>query len=393
MIPTYIGFKKGLYPEEPVIALDAGGTNLRSAIISFNKSGTHELKGFAQSRMPGVDREVDAQEFFNAIADNLGDKPAQCSRLGFVFSYPIEIYPDRDGRLIKFTKEIKAKQVEGCFIGRSLLEVLKKRGNNKIKDIVLLNDTVALPLAGIVALRQRQYSSYVGLVLGTGMNVCYIEKNSNIVKLPNGQVDPSNFQLVNIEAGGYLGGPCGKIDEEFDRGTRDPGLSTYEKMFSGAYLGSLATEVISFAVRDELFSSQFCNGLKKFGGFASRDIDDYLYFPPQGDGFTILAGNMESQDKVLLYFLFDDLIERAAVLTAVVLSSAIIKSEAGFDPTGPVCIVAEGSSFYKMKNFGSRLDYYMKKALSTKGSYYFEINRVDDAVMVGAAAAGLSPCC
>jgi len=393
MIPTYIGFKKGLYPEEPVIALDAGGTNLRSAIISFDKSGTHELKGFTQSRMPGVDREVTAEEFFNAIADNLGDKPAHCSRLGFVFSYPIEIYPDRDGRLIRFTKEIKAKQVEGSFIGRSLLEVLEKRGKNKIRDIVLLNDTVALPLAGIVALRQREYLSYIGLVLGTGMNVCYIEKNSNIEKLPKSQVEPSNFQLINIEAGGYLGGPCGKIDAEFDRGTRDPGLSTYEKMFSGAYLGSLATEVIRFAAGDRLFSGKFCNSFEKFGSFASKDIDDYLYFPPQGESLAKLAENMDGQDKILLYFLFDALIERAAVLTAIVLSSAIIKSDSGFDPTDPVCIVAEGSSFYKMKNFGPRLDYYMKKALSTKGSYYFEINRVDDAVMVGAAAAGLSPCC
>ena len=393
MIPTYIGFKKGLYPQEPVIALDAGGTNLRSAIISFDKNGNHELKDFTQSRMPGVDREVTAQEFFNAIADNLGDKPAQCSRLGFVFSYPIEIYPDRDGRLIRFTKEIKAKQVEGRFIGRSLLEVLEKRGHNKIKDIVLLNDTVALPLAGIVALRQRQYSSYAGLVLGTGMNVCYIEKNSNIAKLPSGQVDPSNFQLINIEAGGYLGGPCGQIDAEFDRGTRDPGLSTYEKMFSGAYLGSLATEVIKFAVRNGLLSSQFSNGFEKFGSFASKDIDDYLYFPPQGESLSKLAENMESQDKLLFYFLFDALVERAAILTAIVLCASIIKSEAGFDPCDPVCIVAEGSSFYKMKDFGHRLDYYMKKSLSAKGSYYFEINRVDDAVMLGAAAAGLSPCC
>ena len=393
MIPTFIGFQKDLYPLEPVIALDAGGTNLRSAIISFNKEGGHELRNYTQSEMPGVEREVTAEEFFSAIADNLQDKPEFCKRLGFVFSYPIEIYPDRDGRLIRFTKEIKARQVEGRFIGKGLMEELNKRGNNNIEEIVLLNDTVALPLSGIAALRQRQFSSYIGLVLGTGMNICYIEKNSNITKLPRPTLDPDSYQLVNIEAGGYLKGPCGVIDREFDRSTRDPGYSTYEKMFSGAYLGSIVTEVTRFAVKDSMFTAGFCRAFNRFEGFASKDIDDYLYFPPLDARLISLLEKMDEKDRILMHFLLDAMVERAAVLTAIALSSSIIKTDTGYDPCSPVCIVAEGSSFYKMKNFGPRIDYYMKKALSAKDLYHFEIKRVEDAVMVGAAVAGFSPCC
>ena len=393
MYPTFIGFEKGLQPDEPVLALDAGGTNLRSAIVSFDENGRHKLSRLSRTRMPGIESEATIEQFFSAIADNLEDKIRDCRKIGFVFSYPIEIFPNRDGKLIRFTKEIKARQVEGQFIGKKLKEELSHRGYKNVKDIVLLNDTAASLLAGITAFKQRQYSSYIGFVLGTGMNACYIESNSNIKKLPEGQLDSQNFGLVNIEAGQYLKGPLGLIDKEFDSKTLNPSLSTYEKMFSGAYLGALTTEVIRFAVMDGLFSGGFAKVFNEFEGFKSKDIDDYLYFPPQDERLVILLKKMDSRDMILLHYLFDSMIERAAILASIVLASAIIKADAGHDPCNPVCIVAEGSSFYKMKNFHSRLDFYIKKILSVKGIYNFEINKVDDAIMIGAAVAGISPCC
>ena len=77
--------------------------------------------------------------------------------IGFVFSYPLEIFPDKDGRLIRFTKEIKAKEVEGEFIVKNLLSAIKKQGFGSNKKIILLNDTTASLLASILAFQNREY--------------------------------------------------------------------------------------------------------------------------------------------------------------------------------------------------------------------------------------------
>ena len=83
-----------------------------------------------------------------------------------------------DGRLLKWTKEMKAPEVIGRFIGKGLLEALGRGGAGK--SVVLLNDTVATLLAGKAADKKR-YGSYVGFILGTGTNIAYLEKNENIL--------------------------------------------------------------------------------------------------------------------------------------------------------------------------------------------------------------------
>ena len=101
-------------------------------------------------------------------------------RIGFCFSYPTEIFPDKDGRLLQFCKEVQAPEVIGQIIGKSLLEAL----GTPDKKIVLLNDTVATLLSGKSASFGRTYDSFMGYILGTGTNTCYIEANRNILKNP-----------------------------------------------------------------------------------------------------------------------------------------------------------------------------------------------------------------
>jgi hexokinase len=160
-------------------------------------------------------------------------------------------------------------------------------------------------------------------------------------------------------------------------------------MFSGAYLGGLAEEVLRFALRDGVFSKNFSENFNNSFVIESKYIDGYLYFPPKDFKMLKLLEKMDDSDRIKLYYLFDNLIERAALLVSVVLASAILKSNKGIDPCHPVCITAEGSSFYKMKNFQSRVDSYMQRILGERGTYYYEINRVENAVLCGAAAAGL----
>jgi hexokinase len=172
-------------------------------------------------------------------------------------------------------------------------------------------------------------------------------------------------------------------------------------MFSGAYLGGLAQTVLKYAARDGLFSDRFTGNLYSLKNLESRDIDDYLNYPPENKKLADLIPGMSEEDKASLYFLFDSLIERAAVLSSIILAASAIKEDAGYNPCAPICMVADGSSFYKMKNFKTRVEYYLNKILSkhhlitdTESSghpdeIYYEIHAVEEAILKGAAAAAL----
>ena len=304
MYPTFIEFNNKIPKNKPVIVLDAGGTNLRSAVFYFDADKKPVVSKYRQTLMPGLRSEVSKDEFFNIIADSISDILHESERIGFVFSYPIEIFPNRDGRLVRFTKEIKAKEVEGQFIGENLMRVIRNRGFKNIKSVVLLNDTVASLLSGISSFQDREFSGYIGLVLGTGMNACYIEKNSNIKTDILSGLPRKGYQLINIEAGQYLKGPLSKIDEAFDAKTLNPALSTFEKMFSGAYLGGLAHTVLGFAAADGLFSGKFTKDLYNLENLNSWDLDDYLYFPPENKKIADLVSGMSEKDKVVYVLSF-----------------------------------------------------------------------------------------
>jgi len=124
MIPTYIEADNKFLTGVPVVAVDAGGTNFRSALVEFNTQGKLEIKNLVNSKMPGLEGEISKDEFFNIIADYVKSNAELADRIGFCFSYPTEILPDKDGRLLQFCKEVQAPDVVGTLIGKNLLETL-----------------------------------------------------------------------------------------------------------------------------------------------------------------------------------------------------------------------------------------------------------------------------
>ena len=150
MIPTYIYTEDSIPVGESVIVLDAGGTNFRVATIRFDKPGIPTITKYKKFPMPGTgnDGNVSKLDFFDRIAGFMEESASDSSKIGFCFSYPTEIYPTGDGKLLYFAKEVKAPEVEGSMIGENLLDALQRKGIKDEKDIVILNDTVATLLAG-----------------------------------------------------------------------------------------------------------------------------------------------------------------------------------------------------------------------------------------------------
>ena len=248
MIPTYIEAENQFLTGIPVVAVDAGGTNFRAALVKFNKLGKLEINNLVNAKMPGLEGEISKTEFFNTIAGYIRSNAELSDRIGFCFSYPTEILPDKDGKLLQFCKEVQAPEVVGELIGKSLLETL----GMEEKQIVLLNDTVATLLAGKSASFNRDYDSYIGFILGTGTNTCYIESNRNIGKLKD--LDPSKNQIINIESGNFGKVPQTDLDIIFDKTTINPIDYKFEKMFAGGYFGGLCLTVLKAAAKEGVFT-------------------------------------------------------------------------------------------------------------------------------------------
>ncbi len=389
MLPTFIEVEREVPKNRPVIVLDAGGTHFRVAVVRFNEQGSARIEKFRKYPMPGVGGKVGKQEFFRTMAAYLEPVQEAAETIGFCFSYPAEMQRNKDGKLIFLSKEIQAEGVLGEPIGAGLLGALRDGGFKGKKRVVVLNDTVATLLAGRSVLARRSFDGYIGFILGTGSNACYVESNRNISTV--GRLDPAGSQIVNLESGNFSLAPRGDVDLLFDSTTANPGRYTFEKMYSGAYFGPLCLQVIKEAAGRGLLSSQTRESLRTVTTLSTKDLDTLLTWPESEDYplSQVLTGAGKA-DGLVLYHLLDTLVERSARLAASALAAVVLQSGKGDDPYRPVCITADGSVFYGLKFLRERIICRLLEFLSGRQDRYFEILKVENAPLIGAAVAGLT---
>lgn len=385
MIPSFITSGKPVKTGKPVVVLDAGGTNLRAAIVSIDANGKPTIGSFFKQPMPGTASEITATAFYEAFADFLMPVIEASETIGFCFSYPAEILPDCDARLIHWTKQIKVPSVVGTLIGSGLQEQLAKRGFKR--KSVILNDTVATLLAGKSAGVAKNYSAYVGFILGTGTNTAYVEQNSRITKRHD--LNPTEAQAINVESGGFGRVTQSVFDQAMDAQTHDCGRYAFEKMISGAYLGRIGFEVLKAATKKNLFSASAVATIQTWDTLSNLHLDAFCGGKPQTDN-PFMVNSFTDADRVLVKQLCTPVYARSAVLTAVNLASAILKTGEGKDPTRPVCVNVDGSTYYKTltADFQNRVQQELAALLKPRGIAY-ELIKVDESPVIGAAVAGL----
>lgn len=387
MIPAYVDVNRSVPTNTPIIVLDAGGTNLRVAVIQFDPSGNVTISNFKKYAMPGTTGEtLGVDEFFSKFADFLEPVCRNADKVGFCFSYATEITPTLDGKLLHWTKQVAAPGVVGQMVGSGIAKALERKNGCKL-EIRVLNDTVATLLAGKSAGISRRYSSYVGFILGTGTNIAYIESNKNITKIKG--LDPSQAMVINIESGNFDGAGASEFDDRFDASTSDPGVGRFEKMISGAYLGGLGLILLKCAATDGLFSKPTAEALLDLSSLSTKDFDDFVANPFIAGG-TLDSIPFTDEDRRVFVEIGEPLFIRAANLTATNIAAAVLRSGAGHDKLHPVCITIDGSTYYKTRAtfFKSRVEESLRATLGAKG-VNFEIISVEDAPMIGAAVAGL----
>ncbi len=383
MIPTYVTVDRPVPPNTPVAVMDAGGTNLRVATVRFYTAGEPRIEDLRKTTMPGIGNQVSREEFFRCLAEMLRPLAGVSPRIGFCFSYPTEITPECDGKLLYWTKEIQAPGVEGTFIGAELNRSLATLGCGR-KRVVILNDTIATLLAGKSLGSARQYSTYTGVIVGTGSNTAYVEDNARIAKLPG---LPPGSMAINLESGAFDKCPRTDIDLRFDRTLANPGRQVLEKMISGAYLGGVALHTLRTAAEEGLLSPAAAAVLATWKELPSETLSGLLANPFQEGPFRNPA--FTETDLEMMMRLGAEVVRRAAVMIAINISTPVLKTGTGRNPLHPVCITVDGSTYYKTTGLRSLVEENLRRILGPR-DVHFEVVRVDEAPLIGAAVAGLT---
>ncbi|MBR5646043.1 MAG: hexokinase [Treponema sp.] len=384
MIRTFCNPPEKSAKNESVIVIDAGGTNFRSCLVTFDGEGKASISDMEKTKMPGVEKELSRSDFFKQIADNLEHLKNKSDRIGFCFSYPMEIQEDGDGKLLGFSKEVKAPEVVGSLVGKCLKDELLKHGWNTIKRISLCNDTVAALLAGAAcATDADRFSSYIGFILGTGMNAAYIQPDCNRCNIKK--------QIVVCESGKFLKVNRSDFDIEFDKTTVKPGSFYLEKLCSGAYLGPVSAIALKHAAEDGLFSDEVKKEILSLESLTLIELDKFLHNPFNRECFLrkIASEKGSLTDSNRMFEILDAIVERSARYSAAILTACAIQTGCSDNPVNPVCILCNGTTFHKTYMVKERVSGYLDEILTRQLGIYWKIVSCDNDITLGAAISGL----
>ncbi len=376
-------------PENPsagksVIVIDAGGTNFRSCLVTFDAQGKPGISFLEKTRMPGVEKELTREEFFSQIAANISRLKDKADRIGFCFSYPMRIQENGDGVLLGFSKEVKVPEAIGCEIGKCLKEVLLRDGWKSIEKITLCNDTVAALLAGAACAEPgTEYSSYIGMILGTGLNAAYIQPDSEEFGIKR--------QIVVCESGKFRGMNRSGFDLDVDSKTVSPGTFVLEKLCSGAYLGPLSLSALRSAASDGLFSEKLADGIRGINALTLIDADGFLHEPYNKSNVLgrLAAESASDEDYDRMYQILDAVAERSARYAAAILVACAVQTGGGRNASRPVCILCNGTTFFKTWMIRNRVLGYLDEILTGQMGIYWRMVSCDNDITLGAAIAGL----
>jgi len=401
MIPSYITPVTRIPSGKTVLALDAGGTNLRSSLVYFNENGEAVAHGARKTAMPGTGGHVNADQFFEAIADAAIPllKDTKVEGIGFTFSYPMEITSDADGILLAFSKEVEAPDVIGKAIGKGLREALAAKGFKYSGPIVLLNDTAATLLSGLASIspdgepaRTRndfaaEGGPVIGFILGTGFNTAYPE--SNIKKI--NYSSRSSAQIIVCESGNFDVRYRGKLDIEYDNTTKNPGVYCLEKASAGAYLGPLTLHILKQAVKDKVIQFAKSDELLAMPHLETRHLNEFTHAPLTAQGpLGSLFGQKEGGALAAVQYITSIVTERGALFSAAVVAATIERVNPGFEPYSPVRVAVEGTTYLIYKGMRRALESHLHQMLFKDKPRPYIISPVEQASLYGAAVAALS---
>uniref|UniRef100_A0A3Q3K1G4 Hexokinase-2 n=1 Tax=Monopterus albus TaxID=43700 RepID=A0A3Q3K1G4_MONAL len=275
MLPTYVRSTPDGTEHGDFLALDLGGSSFRVLLVQVRSGKRHKVD--MHQKIYSIPQEImqgTGEELFNHIVhcisdflEYMGMKGASLP-LGFTFSFPCHQNRLDQGILLKWTKGFKATGCEGEDVVMLLKDAVRRKQDFDLNFVAMVNDTVGT----MISCGYEDPKCEVGLIVGTGTNVCYMEDMKNI-ELVEGD---DGHMCVNMEWGafgdsGELDDFCTQFDHMVDASSNYPGKQRYEKMISGMYLGEIVRNVlIDFTAKGLLFRGKLSERLKTRGIFETK---------------------------------------------------------------------------------------------------------------------------
>jgi len=390
MIPTYVikpdGTEKGRF-----LALDLGGTNFRVHAIELK--GNRKAKSLGSSKFVLQKRHITGkgEELFGFIADSIKSflktqttHPHKKHKIGFTFSFPVEMKRIDSGILIRWTKGFSARGVEGKDVVILLNNSLKRSGLNEAKVVGLANDTVST----LVARSYEDPHCDLGVILGTGTNACYLEKPSKIIKCRKLR-NFSKDMIINIEWGNFNKVPIAMFDSDLDSYSPNKGEQIMEKMVSGMYLGEIVRLIVEKLIKEQIvFKNKYPQIFTKRNNFKSEYMS--IIEKDISKNFNSIESFLEKhgiqkstyQDREILKKVCSIVSWRAARISATAMAAVITKRDKRLSKKHTIAI--DGSVYEKHPHFANRVKTSLKDIFSKKAKN-IKIALTKDASGKGAA--------
>lgn len=357
MIPSYLSPDTRAESGVPVCVMDAGGTNLRIARAEFSPEGSCALSNLRKVPMPGTEKVLSCDEFYATLAAYA--RQTGCpERVGLCFSYNVLLERDLDGILESWCKEVQVPDAPGKKVGASLQKAMGPESGS----IRVLNDSTAALLGALGSCPEAD----LGLILGTGINICYCEPCSRIPKV-SADLNQTSM-IISTEIGEFDGFPKSTFDREVIAASDQPALAHAEKQCAGAYLGDLICLAWQAAAEENLIPKAFAAPV------ALPAISGYL------------AGSSTLPEDAGAKTIATAMIHRAAKLAAVLTAGAVLRCRQPGDRCG---IVMEGSQFYKLTGFAPAFTKELEALLSPH-TITIHLHQVENSCLIGAAIAAFA---
>lgn len=359
MLPSYLPASVTPPLEGSCCVLDAGGTNLRAAQAHFDRNGNCQIERLQVCPMPGTLFPMDKQTFYNTIAGQV--RATGCTRkIGFCFSYNLILDRNLDGILQAWCKEVQVPEALWHPVGASLKAAL----GESCQSVHMLNDSVAAMLGA----SGRGLPVQVGIILGTGINVCYEERCSAIPKVARDL--QGEHMIISTEVGEFDGIPKSDFDLALIASTEDSQLAHAEKQCAGGYLGELICQVWNGAAEEGLLPEEFL-GLRCTLPQISGMLDGGYGPIPANENALLIAKTV---------------IHRAAKIAAILCAGPVLRCT---QPRSCINIAVEGSQFWKLSGFRTLFCQELEQLLHPYEIRY-SIVHSENACLKGAALAAFA---
>ncbi|KAH7648483.1 hexokinase i [Cryptosporidium bovis] len=327
-----------------------------------------------------------------SFAENKQFSNENIFELTFTFSFPIEQVEVGKANLITWTKGIETGRgtpfpVEGCDVGELLNSAFSRR-NIPAHCKCIINDTTGTLISAIydsnyasfknaggdkstvLAHKNNEFNSpyilscengskrskinikcnnpCIGVVIGTGLNSCYIE--------PNSKQYGYKGLIINTECGDFYSSnlPITDCDLILDWNSDNRGEQLFEKMISGNYLGEISRLLFINSLKDITPKTFFKNN-----SVSTEDISNIvcLFEKSQNEDFselvTYLKNTFLCEFNPVLAKIIAELslfvLNRAAQLVSVMIS-ALFKRIENYYPSG-ISVAIDGSIWTKNSIF------------------------------------------